>query len=67
MRHDLGEPRVDAGQCLDAGQCARSRGVRIAFVGIVEQANCGLRGLGEPAAIRMARALLGKSRRLRPP
>ena len=61
-RHHLGEARIDAGQRLDAGQRARCGGVRIAFVRVVQQADRGLRGFGEPSAIRMARALFGELR-----
>ena len=61
-RNDLGEPRIDARQRLDSGQRARRGGVRIAFVRVVQQADRRLRGFGEPAAIRMARAFFGELR-----
>ena len=61
-RNDLGEPLIDARQRLDSGQGARGRGVRVAFVGVVEQADRRLRRFGEPAAIGMARAFFGELR-----
>ena len=67
QRHHFREALVDARQSADAGKRARCGCVRIALVGIVEQRDGRLRGLGETPAIGMARALLGELRRLRPP
>ena len=61
-RNDLGEPLIDARQRLDSGERARRGGVRIAVVGVVQQADRRLRGFGEPAAIGMARAFFGELR-----
>jgi len=52
--HDLREPRIDARQLFDTGEGAARGGVRIAFVGVVQKSNRGLRGFRQAPTIGMA-------------